>query len=328
MTYLLGEEGRRRRRPGNALLICQLVLIVLFFLTIETLVAPAVQAAKVEGYPEPSQGLRFSWAGASIYRFPARVDGGGTLSVFSLYCSGDVTKQFSDKLGAGLAFTYEYDDYNFSGLTGFAVPRPWSGVQRLGFSVPIFYALGEGWRLIVIPTVQFSGEFGARFGDALIYGGSIAATYAWGPKLSLGLGVGAYYSLAQVRVFPYPIVKFTFSDRFRLTNPFRIGPAGPAGLELTCRLRGPWEVGFGGAYRSYRFRLDGSGPIPNGIGQYSSIPIFARLSYRPSPAFGIDVYGGVSFLNKLYVEDRDGDELYRTRHRVAPLVGLSMSGNF
>jgi hypothetical protein len=265
---------------------------------------------------------------APIYRFPADVDGGGTLNVFSLYFSANVIKQINEKLGVGLSFIYEFDNYDFSGLQGFFVPRPWKEVQRLGFSVPIFYSFKDKWKLILIPSIQFSGEFGARFGDALVYGAAAGVSYAFGPKVALGIGVAGYVNLEEARVFPFPIIKLKLSDRFRLTNPFRTGPAGPAGLELSYKLNRQWEIGIGGAYRAYRFRLDFNGPIPNGIGEYKSVPVFVRLAYRQSPALKIDIYGGVSFLNKLYVNDRDGDELYRTKHDVTPLVGMSISGRF
>lgn len=289
---------------------------------------PALLSAKVGGYPEPPKDLGFSFAVSPVYRFPADVDGGGTLRVFSLYASADLIKQINKELGIGLSFTYEFDDYDFSGLTGFFVPRPWKEVQRLGLSVPVFYALDEKWKLIVIPTAQFSGEFGARFGDALVYGGIVAVTYAFGPKVVLGLGVAGYSNLNQARFFPFPIIKLKLSDRFRLSNPFRASPAGPAGLELSYILNRQWEVGFGGAYRSNRFRLDYHGPIPNGIGEYNSIPLFARLAYKPFPDISLNIYGGLSLYNRLRVEDRDGDEMYKTHHDVAPLVGVSISGRF
>jgi hypothetical protein len=143
------------------------------------LLFPAGLAAKLEGYPEPSPDLRFYLSGAPIYRFPTKVDGGGTLSVFSFYFSADASKQINEKLGAGLGFIYELDDYNFSGLTGFPVAHPWNTVQRIGFNVPLFYSLNDTWKLIVIPMVQFSGEWGARFGDALVYGGATGVAHTF-----------------------------------------------------------------------------------------------------------------------------------------------------
>ncbi len=134
--------------------------------------------------------------------------------------------------------------------------------------------------------------------------------------------------IEQVKVFPYPVIKWQITERLRLTNPFRTSPAGPAGLESSYALTRQVTVGVGGSYRSHRFRLDAGGPLPDGIGEYKTIPAFVRLSYNPIPALGIDLYGGVSFLNKLYVNDPGGDNLYRTRHNVAPLVGASLSGKF
>jgi hypothetical protein len=292
MTCLLRGGGRRHNRVAISSLTRQFTAVFAFFLITFLFALPAAIAATVDGRSEPTQGPQFSYAGAAIYRFPAKVGGGGDLSVFSLYFSADVSTRVNEKLGVGLGLVYEYDDYNFTGLEGFFVPRPWSGVQRLGFSIPIFYDFNDKWKLVVVPSGQFSGEFGARFEDALVYGGAVAVSHTFGPKLSLGLGVAGYYNLAQVRVFPFPLIRFKFSDRLRVSNPFRTGPAGPAGLEVTYKLRDQWEIGLGGAYRSYRFRLDYNGPLPNGIGQYTSIPVFVRLSYRPSPALGLDVYGG------------------------------------
>jgi hypothetical protein len=319
-TQVGGFSVHTNRRLVTALFAFGMVFLLL--------TSPALTAAQVERYPQSSRDFRFSAAVSPFYRFSANVDGGGTLSVTSVYFNASVIKQINKKLGLGLGFIYEFDDFNFSGLTGFPVARPWSEVQRLGFSIPIFYSLTEKWKLVIVPTTQFSGEFGARVSQAMVYGGSAGVSYTFGPKATLGVGVAGYDNLEETRVFPFPIIKLKLSDRIRLTNPFRTSPAGPAGLEFSYVLTSNWEVGIGGAYRSYRFRLDHNGPLPDGIGEYKSVPVFVRLSLKPLPAFGIDVYGGVSFLNKLYVEDEDGNELFKTKHDVAPLVGATLSGRF
>jgi hypothetical protein len=293
-----------------------------------SLVLPARTGAKVEGYPRQSRALSFFGAVSPVYRFPANVDGGGTLSVTSVYFNAGVMKQITPEWKLGLSFTYEFDDYNFSGLQDSRVSRPWKEVQRLGFSIPIFYSFKEKWQLVIVPTAQFSGEFGARVNQAMVYGGAAGISYTFGPKVTLGVGVAGYADLEEARVFPFPIVKLKLSDRIRLTNPFRVSPAGPAGLELSYGLTKKWEVGLGAAFRSYRFRLDYDGPLPNGIGEYNTIPVFARLSYKPLPVVSIDLYAGASLLNKIYVEDSEGNELYRTKHDVAPLLGATLSGRF
>jgi hypothetical protein len=305
----------------------QVVVALTLCLLVSFLFFPALSAAD-EGPPGSSRGLGFGLAATPIYQFPAKVSGGGDLSITRLIFNADISKQVDQKLGLGLGFSYEFADYGFSGLTNFPVSQPWKEVQRLGFSLPIIYALNNKWRLLVIPTFQLAGEFGARWGDALAYGGAIAVTYAFRPDAVFGFGLAGYANIEEARVFPFPLVNWQITNRLRLTNPFRTSPAGPAGLELSYALTKQWTVGVGGAYRSDRFRLDASGPIPNGIGEYKSIPTFVRLSYKPVPAFGIDFYSGISFLNKIYVNAPDGDNLYTTKHSAAPLLGVGLSGRF
>jgi Domain of unknown function (DUF6268) len=281
-----------------------------------------------EQAPEYASGLGIGLGVAPFYRFPAKVDGGGTLSTTNLIFHADIFRQVNPKLKLGLGFTYDYTNYDFSGLTNFPVAKPWRDVQRLGFSLPVICTLADKWRLIITPTAQFSGEVGANFGDSLVYGGAVAVTYAFRPDAVFGLGVAGYAKLAELSIFPFPVIRWQITPKLRLTNPFRTSPAGPAGLELSYAFAEHWTVGLGGAYRSERFRLDANGPLPNDIGEYKSVPTFVRLSYKPVPFFGVDLYSGVSFLNKLYIDDSSGDNLYKTRHNITPLLGLSVSGTF
>jgi hypothetical protein len=304
------------------------VVIVLLSLWLSLVFPPILAAKDTQGYPEPKENLGFSLSGAPIYQFPSKVDGGGNLSVFTLIFTADTRKKINDKLAAGLSFTYIYNDYHFSGLTGFSVPYPWSSIHTFRLAVPLYYSLNDNWHFLLIPIIQFSGENGARFGDALSYGGVVGVSHVFGPKLELGLGRAGFYNLAEVSIFPYPIVKINLTGKFRVSNPFQTSPAGPAGVEFSYLLDNHWDVGFGWAYRSPRFRLDYNGPIPNGIAQYRSFPVFVRLSYKLSPALRIDGYGGASLFNKIYIDDRRGNELYRTKQNVAPLIGLSFSGKF
>jgi hypothetical protein len=289
---------------------------------------PASRFGKV--CPSPAQNMTFSWMAVPLYQFGSKVDGGGSLSVFTLIFGANVDKQVTENLETGLNFTYIYDGYSFSGMTGFRVPYPWSSIHTFGFDVPLTYSLNRDctWKIYVVPTGQFSGESTARFGDALVYGGAIGVSHVFTPNIELGLGLAAYYNLAQVSFFPYPIVKIKISERFVITNPFGASPAGPGGGVLNYKLTEHWSVGLGGAYRSYRFRLDHNGPIPGGIGQYRSCPVFATVAYQQSPGLRVELYAGATLFNKIYIDDHGGDELFRTKQNAAPLLGLSASGTF
>jgi hypothetical protein len=279
-------------------------------------------------YSEPSQGLRFSFSAAPIYQFGADVDGGGTLSVARFSFAADMTGRVNQDLSLGLALTYEFDDYDFSGLTGFAVSKPWDQVHRVGIAVPVTYSFADNWRLLVTPSVQFAGEPGADWGDAIAFGGVASVSYALRRNLVLGVGVGAFSNIEKVSVFPYVVVNWHITDKLRLSNPFRTGPAGPAGMELAYAFDARWEFAAGGAYRSFRFRLDENGPLPCGIGESTLAPAFVRLSYKFSRQFQVDLYAGASFINKLRIENKDGDLLYQTKHDVAPLISLAFRTTF
>jgi hypothetical protein len=272
-------------------------IILTNFLLLLALILPCAALAEVEGYPDRTGKPQFSLTVTPMFQFPAPLGGGGRLSVTGVFVNADVVKQFDRRLGVGLSFNYDFFNYNFSGSTGFPVNKPWQEVQRFGFSVPIFLGLSDAWQLLITPSAQFSGEIGADWGEAMIYGGNSALLNTSNKKLIFGLGLAGYAHLEEVRIFPYPLITWQITERLRLANPFRSGPAGPAGLELSYSWQKDWEIGLGGAYRSYRFRLDAKGPIPHGIGEHKTIPVFVRLSYKPSPFFGLDLYGGATFLN-------------------------------
>ncbi len=299
-----------------------LVLVLAF------LVFPRDGFGELEGYPAPSRAPQFSVTVSPIFQFPAHLGGGGRLGITGVFVNADVVKKFHDRFGAGFSFTYDFQAYNFSGDTGFPVNKPWQEVQRLGLGLPLFLGLSESWHLLVIPSIQFSGELNADWDEALIYGGSLALVNTADKKRIFGIGLAGYAHLEEIRIFPFLLVKWQLTDRLRLANPFRTGPAGPAGLELSYAMNDQWEVGIGGSYRSYRFRLEAGGAVPHGIGEHKTIPVFLRVSCKAAPVLRIDLYGGATFLNKLYLDAADGDNLYRTKYRVAPLLGASVSGRF
>jgi hypothetical protein len=136
-----------------------------------------------------------------------------------------------------------------------------------------------------------------------------------------------YYRLEEVSAFPYLVVDWRISERFRLANPLRAGPTGPAGLELACAVSDGWDLGFGGAYRSVRFRLDDEGVAPGGVGEGRAIPAWLRLSHRMGP-FALDAYAGAVLGGKLSVENEQGGGVGSADYDPAPFVALRIQARF
>jgi hypothetical protein len=292
-----------------------------------TLALLAAEGRAQEPAAQPTR-VETSAAVTPVQQFRADVTGGGSYSVFRTFASADLAVPVGRDLRVGLGLSYDYENYDFHGIAGFPVADPWGTVQRLALSVPIAWQLDERWQLRLVPSVQYAGENDADWGDALIYGGIVAVAARISPQLTLGAGVGGFAGIEQVRVFPYLLVNWQISERLRLANPFRPGPAGPAGLELLYTLGDDWLLAGGAAYRSYRQRLAAHGPVPDGIGELSGYPVFLSLSRSFGSWLRSDLWAGVLCGGKLSLETADGGQLAELRSDPAPFLGLTLSGRW
>ncbi len=285
---------------------------------------PFSASAQMMGLETP-QGARLYASAGTSYQFKSDVSGGGDFSVsrYSLMLGGSTP--IDDRMGVGIGLTYDFEDYDFSSLGGFPVSQPWDKIDRVGLGGRVSYRMTDHWGLHLGPIIQYAGERGADFGDALLYGGMIAASYRASRNFVVGFGAGAFYRLEETRFFPSLFLSWKITDRLRLGNSYRLGPAGPAGLELTYTFDKDWEFGVGAGYRSFRFRLDQNGPIPGGIGENDSWPAYVRLSRKFWQTLSLDIYAGAAFSGKLKLDDTSGHELSSASYNTTPLVGVSLS---
>lgn len=268
---------------------------------------------------------------AVVNQFPSSVSGGGSLKVISEYTQVGYAHRVNEDLQLGFAANYEYDDFDFTGLNFYA-PQPWNHVHTYGGSANIMYNLTNKWSFLLVPIVGAAGEAGADWVRSLEYGGAGAIIYSFDKDRSIGLGVGSLYRLAEVSVFPFVTLNWKFNEWVRLSTPYRASPAGPGGVELTFFPLGTnkdLRIGFGGTYLSKRFRLSKTTDfIGGGIGEYDTIPLFARISYLILPILDVNLYGGASVYNYIRVEDSRGGRLFHTHQNVAPFIGIGLSLNF
>lgn len=257
----------------------------------------------------------------------ADIDGGGDFHGSGVFAIGSVLRQFTPELTAGLTLRYDYEDWKFSGSSAFGA-APWGQINRPSVGATLVYATDAGLSFTALPSVQWAYESGASTGDALNWGAIFAVSKTYSKDLTLGIGMGAYREIDKNKVFPVVLVDWRIDDRLRLANPVQAGPAGGAGLELAWTLDDRWEFAGGGAWRTYRFRLDRNGPTPDGIGEKESIPLLARATWRPTSASRLDFYAGVALAGKLTVYDQDNNELVSRDVDPAPLLGLTFQTRF
>lgn len=260
-----------------------------------------------------------------IYQGSADLDGGGDYRAVGAIVRAGVAGPIGGSHRGGLTFNYDYTDYSFAGPAAFGGVAPWGKVQRFGMAAPLFFNVSEGWIVNVAPSVDTIRENGASASDALNWGAVISATRWFADGNRIGLGVGVFERIEKTSVFPLLLVDWKISERWRLTNPLTAGPTGPAGLELDYRLDSGWNVGVGAAWRTTRFRLRESAPVPEGIGEERGLPVFLRASRSLGPGIALNLYAGVITNGQLRLEDRNGNRLREVDFGSAPLVAATLT---
>lgn len=288
---------------------------------------PAAPDAVTAATPYGGRNFQLKLSASPVYQFEADLGEGGSCGVSRYFIRAEVDAEILDSLKLGLNFGYDLNEYDFSGSTAFAGAEPWGDAQRVRLGVGVRLAFAENWTLFGGPSVEHSMESGADWEDSVVYRGILATSLRVGRGLMLGAGVGLSSGLEEDKVFPIVMFSWKITDKLRLSNPHRAGPVGPAGLELAYTKEDGWELAFGGAYRSLRFRLDGSGIAPKGIGEEKGVPLWLRANKKLGENFELSIYAGVVFLGELAVEDEGGNRLASDDHEPAPFAALAVSAS-
>jgi hypothetical protein len=274
----------------------------------------------------PKISYKFSYT--PIYQFETDMDIDGSFDVQRHFFRFDMTRIINRQWTVGLGLGFDFERWNFSGVETLAGIDPWNEIVRPGISAPMVYNTANNWRLMLIPNMEFAGATGAEASESLSYGAVLAAMRAFGPKLMIGLGAGVFNRLDEWEGFPFIAVNWTINDQFRLSNPFEAGVAGPAGLELIYTPSRHFEIGVGGAYRSYRFRLDDTSAVEDGIGQVDFLATFLRIGIKTGERIDINLNAGALFEGEISIDDKNGHTLGDIDTETAPFVGLTFRGAF
>ena len=285
----------------------------------------AAWGQEVAGKKSPAVIYSFSYT--PLYQFETDLDSGGSFDVSRHYLRFDILRSFNRSLRAGVALSYDLEKWDFNNVANVVGANPWSTIHRPGIGVPIIYSFSDSWRFGFTPTVELSGESGAKTSESFTYGGVVSLTHLVNRDLLLGLGLGLFDRLEKTKAFPFIVLNWQINERLRLTNPFRAGPAGPAGLELVYSPQN-WELGIGGAYRSYRFRLDDTSAVPNGVGENEFLASFLRVGRQLGSKLTLDLAAGALFAGELTIEDSNGNKLGAEEYDTAPFVALTFAGRF
>ena len=230
---------------------------------------------------------------------------------------------------------YQLTSYNFTGDGKGNLPnRPppatsqalWDEIHQLTLTALFNYRVNDKWSLFALGMYRFSAESGADFGDAMTGGGAGGFQYNWSENLRTGLLVGA---LSQIKdsaaIVPLPLVTWKMSDSWQFDLGVQTLGAVGYGPEFTWTPNEEWELGLGASYQRRRYRIDGnanSSSNDDGIGDETSMPIFARVGWKPSPTITLDLMGGVAVAGEIRQETDSGSKVFNRDVDPAPILGF------
>lgn len=305
-----------------------LIIILILFLSSTAALAQPERLERLE-----KKDLTFfeRWAvrlnGNVEHMFNTDIDGGGQFNITRLGFNQDAAFTVTERLKVTFGATYNYYNFDFSGSQGFAGLRPWRNINISNNNMRVSYAVNNNWGVFVIPTISYAAEFGAPFWDSFTIGGIAGVSYTTGPRLRIGIG-GFIGSRLEDSVIGYPIayIDWGITEQLRLStlaagarNDF--GPKAELSYDFLNGLKIATNVG----YEFNRFRLDEKGNFPEGIGDLKALPWVGRVSYDVTRYLTVNGYGGLLFLGKLELEDKNGKRISKEDFDTAPFVGGSIT---
>ena len=289
---------------------------------------PAQTAGGDSGGTRSRPDLSFTVYAGAESSLEADVEGGGALDVFRMRFGVTGKAGLTRDVDLAVSVGYGLDLYDFSGTTRLGGVDPWGDIHTLSIAVLLSLDMNDDWTLFGGPVFQFAREDDADLDDSFIGGGVLGATYKVSSALTVGGGLGLVTQIEEdSRYFPLLVVDWEISDTLRLTSQ-TTGASGRTGLELVYDLGNDWETAIGGGYDFRRFRLNGEGIAPDGVGEETRLPIRARLSYRAGDHFIIDLYAGIAMASELELNDAHGALLGQEDVDPAGLLGVTVTLSF
>jgi len=243
-----------------------------------------------------TSGTRLSFSFHYAHLFNSKIDDDmGEFDLDQLRFRVKGNTSITDDFSLAYGFRYEYDGFNFAEDGFFGAGQPWSDIHTVQFNLGGIWSIDDHWSVFAGGVFRFARETDADWGDSLEAGGAAAVSYRFSDTLTIGGGLGVITQLEDDPLFyPVIIVDWEIIDRLVLTTRVSTGWANETGIELVYHWTDNWDVGIGAAYDYQRFRINDEGPIAGGVGEFTALPFFGFVNWKPLPAFNASIYVGVN----------------------------------
>jgi hypothetical protein len=279
--------------------------------------------------PRDQDALQWTLQGGAVYQAESSLDSGGDVSVGRYFASVGAARVVDGRWRVGVSLEYGEDRYDFSGTAGFGGLDPWGDIRELRVSLPVQYFADENWTLYAIPSLRSNAESGASLDDGRNGGLLAGALYRVSDRLSIGPGFGAFSEIEDdASFFPILLVDWKITDSLSLETGGGFAASRGPGLQLRWRHSPRWQFAFGARYEKTRFRLDDSGPAPDGVGEDKAVPLFALAEFTLAPDLKLSLVGGAEVGAELRLEDSSGNRVSSSDLSTAPFFGATLQARF
>lgn len=220
---------------------------------------------------------------------------------------------------------YEFSHYAFSGATSFAAgfDSPWERMHREAVSVLFSQQETMDLSWSVGGIVGFAHEEGASISDSFTGAVLGGVRYRVAENVFIGGSAILVSTLEDgMMVIPAPAIDWRINERLRLSSGRR------PGVTLDYLASDELTFSFGAGYEWREYRLRDDGPAPDGVARDRRVPIFAAVTYTPTPQLSIELSGGAFLLQRYRLLDNDGNRLADIDGKPVPFTGLQVSYRF
>lgn len=259
------------------------------------------------------------------HEFETDIDSGGSFDVTRTQLGASAIYLKSERDSIGIALRAGRWDYGFDGAAGFGALDPWDNVNELSLGVPYRWGPTDNIDVLLVAAVQSRWESGAEVGDGLT--GSVLAgvTYRVTDTFSIGPGLGIASQLDEsAQIFPYVLFDWQISDTLSLGSRGATRVVDGPQVALSWQAMPKLSLTLGAGYENVRFRMDDSGPAPDGVAEESGWPLYLSAAWGGRGGLQAFGFAGYKVSGALAFQDRDGVSFATAHYEPTPFLGAGL----
>jgi opacity protein-like surface antigen len=255
------------------------------------------------------------------YRTEADIDDGGSFSEMAFSVRGGPGFTLSEDLHLYALGSYRFTHYDFQDVSD----DP-DNFHTFRATPVLRWTMDDAWTIYGGPSIGFSAQEGADFGDSVTYGALAGVSYKVHDALSVGGGLGIFSRIEDdVRIIPFITANWDMSEQFNLRVGFtEVAASGGLGAEVTYDLNDQFVLGGGIQFQEKRYRIEAG----DGVLNDKSMPIYAKVGWRMSENMLFEFQAGVAVGGEILLEDDSGNEILEEDYDPAAIFGVRAVFNF